>query len=256
MNFIIDISDNRLVYVNNFLKEKGFVVKKFLSNDFSNINEGDSLILSPAFKWNESLVKTLPKNINILAGNISEDCEKLLKQKNTKYFNLLQNEDFVLKNAKLTAEGVLENLIAYTEKSIFDLKILILGGGRVANAVGLLFFKLGLNLNFAVKDEAQLNSVKLYANNCHNFNNFKQILANYDVIINTIPATILKSGDEKYFNDNAVLFELASQKCCNINNLIKIKYVLCPALPSKYAPKSAGELIIREIETIFKENKF
>ena len=95
----------------------------------------------------------------------------------------------------------------------------------------------------------------MYANNCHQFKDIKQYLNDYDVVINTIPDVLFDENDEKYFCEGAVLFELASKKCFEANNTTKVKYVLCPALPSKYTPKSAADLIINKIEKILKEKK-
>lgn len=157
------------------------------------------------------------------------------------------------------------DLILNTPQSIYNQTILILGGGRVAKAVGLLLFKLGINFDITMRNETKLLEFQLYATNIVNFKNFKKKLKNYDVVINTIPAEIFEKKDENKFKNPSVLFELSSVKCLNDEILYKnhlfapfteivkfnnknIKYVLSPALPGRYTPHSAGDLIFEYLK--------
>ena len=168
---------------------------------------------------------------------------------------MMLNEDFVLKNAALTAEGALCDLILNTSSSIYEQKILIIGSGRVAKAVGYLFLKLGLDFDFSMRNEKEYNLTKLFAKNCYLGEEYKKHLKKYDVIINTVPACIFTQKDVKNFKKNCYVFELASKQCLEGLKIQNINYVLCPALPSKYTEKSAGYLIVELINNYFKKEK-
>lgn len=254
MNFYLDFNDKRLPYVYEMLKNKKINAFKFDFENTLNISKGDVVVLSPAFKWNEELANKLPSNIYIVCGKVSEEILNIFNNKKITYFNLMSDEDFVLKNAILTAEGMLADLILNTEKSIFEANILILGGGRVAKAVGVLFNKLGLKCDFSMRNNFKLLEAQLVCNNIVEWGNFKSNLKNYDVIINTIPDKIFEKEDLSKFKNDSVLFELASVKCLQ-DEAVNIKYVLCPALPSKYTPQAAGKLIFDYILNNFKGEK-
>ena len=251
MNFYLDFNDKRLPYVYDMLKNKNIKIFKFDFENTFNISNGDVVVLSPAFKWNEELANKLPNNISVICGKVSEQVLNIFNTKQIKYFNLMGDEDFVLKNAILTAEGMLADLILNTNMSIFDANILVLGGGRVAKAVGVLFNKLGLNFDMSMRDNFKLLEGQLVCKNLINWQNYKKELTNYDVVINTIPVKLFEKEDLTNFKKNSVLFELASVKCLQ-DEANNFKYVLCPALPSKYTPQSAGKLIFDYLRNNFK----
>lgn len=244
MKFFLDLTDKRLPFVKDYLQQQKKQVEGFNKEDMSYINSGDVIIVSPAFKWNETLVNALPNNITIFAGNISDDYKLTIKNKKIKYINFMTHEDFVLKNAILTAEGFLSDLILNTKSSMFNQQILILGSGRVAKAVGYLFYKLGLTFDFAMRNEKEYNHTKLFARKCFLGDSYKKVLKDYDVVINTIPAVIFDDKDANKFKKDCYVFELASKQCLEGVSTQNFNYVLCPALPSKYTPKTAADLMI------------
>lgn len=248
MNIFLDDNDKRLVYVKRFLEKQKFNTLVFNQDNIHSITAGDFIILAPAFKWNEDLVNKMPSNVTIFAGAISEEYLKIFNKKHIKYINFMDDEDFVLKNATLTAEGMLCDLILNTNQSMFNSNILILGSGRVAKAVGYLFYKLGLNFDFAMRNQKEFNHIKLFARKCILGEEYKNELKNYDVVINTIPDVLFSQEDESKFKKDSCVFELASKKCLEGVEIKNFKYILCPALPSKYTPESASELMIEVIQ--------
>lgn len=268
MNFFLLNTDNRLVHLHKLLTKKNKI--SFLYNFeeiIENCKSKDIVVLPPNFKWTQEQAEILPENITIVCGNAKEEVRNIFELKNIYYYNLMEDETFVLKNASLTAEGFLVDLILNTPASIFNQKILLLGGGRVAKAVGLLLNKLGIDYDISMRNEIKLLEFQLYAKNIIKFKNFKQKLKNYDTIINTIPAEIFFKKDENKFKNDSILFELSSVKCLNsllpvktnslepfteiikINKLKNLKYVLSPALPGRYLPNTAGELIYEYLKS-------
>jgi len=245
MNFYLDFNDRRLPYVYDFLKNDGYKTYIFSDENISKMNTRDVLVLSPAYKWKEETAKKLNDGITIVCGNISSEILDIFNKKQITYFNLMKDENFVLKNAILTAEGMLCDLILNTKTSILESKILVLGGGRVAKSVAVLFNKLGLNFDISMRNELKLVDSQLFCTNIVSWKNYKNKLKQYDVVINTIPANLFNQEDVEKFKDNCIVFELASSKCLQDVKFEKFSYVLCPALPSKYTPESAGKLIYK-----------
>ena len=136
-----------------------------------------------------------------------------------------------------------------------DQKILIIGSGRVAKAVGYLFYKLDLNFDFAMRNEKEYNLTKLFAKKCFLGEEYKNHLKYYDVVINTVPAVIFNQNDVEKFKNGCYVFELASKQCLEGVKLQNVNYVLCPALPSKYTAKSAAKLIIELIDNYLEKGE-
>ncbi len=243
-NLFLDLKDKRINFIKKDFEELGYKVFDF-EKDINFITNNDVCVLSPAYKWKEEIFNKLPNKIKIFGGNIDEN---LLKTKQINYYNLMRNENFVLTNANFTAEGFLVDLISNTNSSIYEQNILILGSGRVAKAVAYLLLKLNVNFDIAMRNEKECNHFKLICKNTYNFNEYKDKLKNYDVIINTIPQILFEKNDKNLFKTNCVLFELASIKCLNLNDFSSVNYILCPALPAKYMPRSAGKLVFEIVK--------
>lgn len=252
MKFLLDLKDRRLPYVKENLKKSGHSTLEFSQENLSKLQAGDFIVLSPAYKWSVDIAKGLPTNLNIVCGAISDEVKEIFSKKNIKYFNLMEDENFVLQNATLTSEGALADLIFYTKKSIFNCSILILGGGRCAKAMAYILYKLGVNFDISMRDAQKLLQFKLLTNSTIDWNNIKQNLKNYDVVINTIPAKLFEEEDLNKFKKGSCVLELASKQCLQDLKAETFNYILCPALPSKYTPETAAELIFNYLQKLLK----
>lgn len=246
MNFLIDLSDKRNNYVANSLSNMGHIVEKF---EFDKGKSGDIFIFSPAKKFNENEVEKFPADITIFGGNVSDEVLQNFKNNNIKYINLLKDENFVVKNAKLTAEGVLALTISCNEKSIFENKVLILGSGRVGLAIASLFNKLNINTDFAVFHKDKFATASFYCKNVIFKDDFPKKIGEYDIIINTVPAKILDDEMLNKINKKANILEIASINCLNTDllKLYTFKYVPAPALPMIYSSETAGKFMLDSI---------
>ena len=253
MNYYLDLNDNRLKEVARLIKafygSKNKEVQIYdLFENIKAISSGDICILSPAYKWNKEVIDLLPQGAIVFGGNMPQeltDCASKLD-----YHNMMQEEGFVVDNARLTAEGFLAKLIENTEGSIFDERVLIIGSGRVAKALWTVLNKLGLKFDCTMRNLKELALSRLLCQNAFDLCSIKDKLKGYSVIINTVPAVLFE--DCQNFADKTVVFELASIKCL-LNEGEKVKYVLCPALPAKCSPKTAGKLIFDIVkESLYK----
>ena len=243
MNCYLDLNDNRLKEVARLVKafyySKNKEVQIYdLFENIKAISSGDICILSPAYKWDKEVLDLLPQGAIVFGGNIPQeltDCASKLD-----YHNMMQEEGFVVDNARLTAEGFLAKLIENTKGSIFDERVLIIGSGRVAKALWAVLNKLGLKFDCTMRNSKELALSRLLCQEAFDLKSLNEKLKEYSVVINTVPAVLFE--DCQNFASKAVVFELASIKCL-LNEGEKVKYVLCPALPAKCSPKTAGKLI-------------
>lgn len=253
MNFFIDLSDKRNNYIANSLSNMGHNVNKL---NFEKGKTGDIFIFSPAKKFTNDEVQSFPSDTIVFGGNLTDDIRVNFNKKNINYINIMKNENFVVENAKLTAEGVLSLLINSTEKSIYENKILIMGSGRVGLAIASLFNKLNLSTDLAIFHNDKFAVASFYCNNVVFENELKNALKSYDVVINTVPFKILSESHLENIKENSVILEVASVNCLEkdlLNN--KIKYILAPALPQAYSAKSAAKIMLECVMNQLKDLK-
>jgi dipicolinate synthase subunit A len=240
--YFLDLKDRRLVFVKKMLEEKGEQVLDFESN-LALVLPTDVCVVSPAYKWQSAVLSQLKQGTTIFGGALSDDLKVLASSLN--YINLMSRENFVVENAKLTAEGFLADLILGTETSIFEQKILVLGSGRVAKALWHIFSKLGVPFDCAMRNEKELNLSKLCANSSFLIDGNWEFLSTYDTVVNTIPAQLF--DDAQLFKPSCDVFELASVKCLEQTKTDGVNFHFCPSIPSKHSPQSAGKLIFSEL---------
>ena len=241
-NYFLDLKDKRLVEVKVMLENIGKNVFDFEDN-LSSILSSDVCVVSPSYKWKKEILVSLKNKTTVFGGNVAEDYRNEIERLN--YINLMSSEDFVLKNAKLTAEGFLVDLISNTTKSLYEQNILILGNGRVAKAVWQVLHDLKVNFDTAMRDEKECVLSKLVSNKSFLLKDISLYIQDYDTIINTIPFNIF--NDLSKFKKDANVFELASKNCLEKGDFSQINYILSPSLPAKYMPYSSGKLIFEEL---------
>lgn len=247
MSYFVDKTDKRNQVLTQLLQNDGYEVFEYNLSNLKNIKTNDILIFAPNKKFDINEALQLPNDIKIFLGNVSEEVQKIFGQKNIKYTNILQDEIFAIKNAKLTAEGILAIVLSQSEKSIFENKILILGAGRVGKATASLFQKIGINCSLVSHNQKKFAENFLFVNNSFFKDGFKNQIKNFDIIINTIPAKVLNQETIKTINKNTIFIEIASVNTLNFDEAQNFVYIIAPALPQKYSCETAGKLMFESI---------
>ena len=248
MTFFIDDTDKRNQTVKALFKEKNYLVAK--NFDITAAKEGDVIIFAPNKKFTDDDLQKFPAECTLVCGNIPQNQGKILEDKHIKHINVLQDEVFAMQNSRLTAEGVLAEVLQNSQNSIFENKILILGNGRVGKATGTLLAKLGADFSICSHDPKNFAITYLFSQKNYFKNNFLQELNNFDVIINTIPAKIIPKDMYSNIKKDCLFLEIASVK--TIVGDVEFVYKLCPALPQKYSALTAGKYLFECIERMLK----
>ena len=248
MTYFIDVLDKRNLYLKNKLQNLGRSVADYDENNLSSMQTGDYLIFSPAKKFDLNYFDKLPNNICFMAGNIPEKAKQILKNKNIKYINLMDDEIFTVKNANLTCEGILALILEKSERSIYKSNVLILGGGRIAKALGIMFGRLGVKFSIVSFNEIKYPSYFTFTNSCYYKKSFLKDLNKFDIIVNTIPAKVFEDDELDKISSETIFIETASLNCLNKEKAINFNYILAPALPTKYAPITASDYMFDVIE--------
>ena len=232
MNIDIVSRDKRYFYLNNFLCQGGYNSRFCLPNE---VSFPSVLILSVRNELTEAeleeiFTKTSPKAI-VLSGN-----EKRIKKYFTgKVIDYSKNEDFLEKNAYLTAEAMLSVWHSKAQESTKGKSILITGYGRIGKHLARIFSSLGATIyvyarRSEVRDEIENDG---YTPVLLDFS------GNVDAIFNTVPAQIFSSENISKIPLKTHIFDLAS--VCGFEDEDRVNFAL--GLPGKILPKGAAKVI-------------
>ena len=222
-----------------FTKDGKHIYSEYSDMDV-NINE--------FFKTIENTRNLFIKNKTIYTTNVSKELlDKFNKvDSKVKIIDMLKVEEFSILNSIATAEGTLSIAIQKSKRNLQDSTILILGYGRTAKVIANKFKYLSNSIACTSRNKEELVWIKANGYTSIEFENFKNNIANYDIIINTIPAVILNENELKKISKETLIIDIASKPGGVDQKYIKkygINYIQELGIPGKLSPITSAEII-------------
>ena len=178
----------------------------------------------------------------LIAGTIPENLEGWLEERGIRCLCYLEQEDYLIKNAHLTAEGALYLALGHMEKTLWGSKVLVTGWGRIGKFLIPMLKQLGAEITVGVRKEAQKSLLEAMGYHVVTTGQFGSGLANYDLIINTVPGAVFSRDSIDSISLDCVLVELASLPGA-FPEEIKNRVIFAPGLPGRTCPVTAGEIL-------------
>ena len=203
----------------------------------------------------DDLMKTNKGKI-FISGSIKENLKKQLDEKYMEVIDIMKRDDLAILNTIATAEGTIEVAIKNTDKILQGSRVLILGFGRVGKIVANKFSKMSAIVTCAARKVSDLAWIKAYGYNSLNINDMLYDLKEFDIIINTVPQTILRERELKHIDAEALLIDLASSPGGIDGKMAKsmgLNFIWALALPGRIAPSSSAKFIKDTVYTILEE---
>lgn len=202
-----------------------------IDKDF-NIKSMDGII-----KINKEIFKNISNTV-VLTGIITDSIKDL---KNLTSF--FEDEEVKKANNTITVNGIMDDLSKKNKKSLC-----ILGYGNIGKELYKKLNKEDVNIKIGVIDSNYFNQLKENAFYTNDIEQFKTILNNSDVIINTVPENIL---DEYLVKDiKGYILDIASYPHGISSEIVEkynLNYNLYLGIPSKYDPINSGKILLKKI---------
>ena len=195
-------------------------------------------------------------DVLIFSGIPTPNLDEMLKVSNRDCVYMMKDKEVIRKNAVPTAEGVLADIINNTERTLDDSKILVFGYGNIGKVVVKFLNLLGADISVSIIDEndkkiLDLIGVKCFYSNC--VSDLVSHIESADIIINTVPSTIIDDSLIKYINRDCYVLDIASHPH-GINREVLdeffIKNKLYLGIPGKVAPKTSGKILCKKINDV------
>ena len=203
----------------------------------------------------DDLMKTNKGKI-FISGSIKDNLKKQLDEKYMEVIDIMKRDDLAILNTIATAEGTIEVAIKNTDKILQGSRVLILGFGRVGKIVANKFSKMSAIVTCAARKVSDLAWIKAYGYNSLNINDMLYDLKEFDIIINTVPQTILREKELKHIDAEALLIDLASSPGGidgKMATSMGLNFIWALALPGRIAPSSSAKFIKDTVYTILEE---
>lgn len=226
-----------LTHAGRYLQKAGMLISPSASWDVRHL-----LLDVPSFRPGSDLnidttLSSLPRNVTVWGGNLNHTALE-----GYHCVDLLKDEQYLLKNAYITAECTLEMMCPLLNKPWPDNNILVIGYGRIGKSLVQILNRTGCRITVVSRDPASVHGatgISLEVARNH--------LSEFDIIINTAPAAVLGRNDLANCG-HCFKIDLASVKGIAGDDVIWAR-----GLPGRCAPEQSGLLIAQTMLRIMKE---
>ena len=254
-SFTVIGGDSRFLYTAAFLREKGHKVNHIFYDGNGGFKIYNNVILPvPALKNGflnapdcpnkitaEQLFGLLPEKTTVYAGMINDKLQSLAEKRGARLYDYYRDEAMLRENALLTAKAVLV-LLGQKSIEIGNGKIFILGFGRCGKALYRVLTENGGCVTVVTSKKPKCDFIS--------FDEISERIREASLVINTVPSTVLGENELLKINKDTTLIEIAAAPYgvdFAAAKRLGINVIKAPALPGRYFPKEAGEIIAETI---------
>ena len=205
----------------------------FLYNDYLYLPFSDERIGA------DEIIKNLDESKTVFGSGFNDSLKEQFENKGVSYFDFLSDESLAVLNAEITAEGAVNTICNTLKSSLCRKKILVLGFGRISKNLIRILSSFRATITVGARKKSDLTWAKILGALAKEIKSINY--ADYDIVINTVPAPIL--NDALIEANKSVLFlDLAPSFSLSAKN-----YICAKALPGKYEPETAGNYLAEVI---------
>ena len=196
------------------------------------------------------------ENVLIFSGIPTQNLDNMLMKANRDCVYMMKDKSVISENAIPTAEGVLADVINNTDCILRDSKILVFGYGNVGKVIVEYLGYFNSNICVSIidcNDKKVLDNLGIKCFYSSSISDLISHIGEADVIINTVPSTIISDDLIKYINRDCYVLDIASHPH-GINSEVLdeffIKNKLYLGIPGKVAPKTSGKILCKKINDV------
>ena len=200
------------------------------------------------------------ENKTIFVGNMPEDIQEILKQKQNEVIDFMKKEEFAVLNAIPTAEATIEIILKNTNKILQGSHCLILGFGRIGKVLAHKLQGLSVNVTCMITNEVEKAWATAYGyqtTTIEKLQNYYTKIKQYDIIINTIPKIIFEE-ELKEIKKETLVIDLASKPYGIDRKIVEeenINFIEALGLPRKISTNDISKIYERHHKTIYINKK-
>lgn len=185
-------------------------------------------------------LQDLPEGACIFGGKLPQGCGT----------DILQSEAYAAGGASVTAEGAVQLVMEQLPITVEGGTFLVLGAGRIGFRLGQKLTALGGRVTVTARKLTDCARILAAGMRYDETGVYRYGLSQFDAVFSTVPAPVFGAEQIEKTKPECLLVELASAPYgidADICAALGRQYLLGAALPGKVAPKTAGELIAKEI---------
>lgn len=194
----------------------------------------------------ETILELLRPGQRVLAGRVSPLLRRLAEERGLTIEDYFDREELALLNAIPTAEGAIRIAMELLPVTLHGANILLVGFGRLGQALGPRLRGLGAAVTAAARRSAQRALAESMGLSTRPLEGLKEGLWGYDLVINTVPAPVLGVEELAALKEGAPVIDLASRPGGVDDETaaaLGVPVIHALSLPGKEAPLTAARYL-------------
>src|SRR5690606_14078164 len=190
--------------------------------------------------------KSLPPDCVIYTGMAKPYLRELCSRHAIQLVELFERDDIAIYNSIPTMEGALMMAIQHTDITIHRSQSMVLGFGRTGISMARGLQALGSKVWIGVRRSEHFARAYEMGFKPFYIKDLEHVVANIDLLFNTIPTMIITAQIIDKLQRNAVIIDLATKPGgtdFSYAESKEVKALLAPGLPGIVAPKTAGLIL-------------
>ena len=192
----------------------------------------------------------LKKTQALAGGNLPLFIQKQCEERNLTYYDYMKSDILAHQNAEITAEGALSEIIKNTPFILQNAEVLLIGYGKCGTMIAHKLNALGCKISICDKNEKRKNIAVAFGMEIYQMAGNENMLSKFQIIINTAPEVVFTKNYINKLQKDCVLVDIASAPGGVDWEAAKkagIAAYHTLGLPGKTAPKTAGEVIAKDV---------
>lgn len=187
---------------------------------------------------------------HLFGGNFPAELTKNLNARGIFYHDYMKNDEIAIFNSIATAEGLVADIITSYPGNLYQSRVIVLGYGKCGKTLADRLKGLGCRVTVCARNENALALAYSLGHSTLTLDEFSSFAAEFDLIINTIPALVVKPDTLKTLNKTTYLYDIASTPGGIDYDTAKALGLHASqhlSLPGKYSPKASAEALYHYI---------
>lgn len=192
------------------------------------------------------LLSLINENQTLISGAIHKGATDILTKRDIPYYDLMTFQSFKEANSRLTAEGLLKDIIEICPFSIPESNILLTGYGNCGKYIASVLSLLGGHITIYNRNKSYDCMAKMSGFTAMTTLPANDEIKKFNLIINTIPSVIFTPEHLKHIHPKACLLDIAGSPGGFQTDIVKEKnltFRVCPGIPGKTSPMTAARII-------------
>lgn len=159
----------------------------------------------------EELIKHDAGKTTVFGGAFTDAWKTFLEQSGIACVDLMELENVALKNARITAEATVAEILKYSDYSILNQKIIVTGYGRCGREIANLLKEMGAKVTVLARGAEVRKKAQAEGHVAVDFSYGPEEVYGARTIVNTVPATVLKEPMIREMHPDTVIIDIASR---------------------------------------------